>query len=295
MVKPKIRRQQATAQYYSEDLGDGVELDMILIPGGSFLMGTEAQEIERLCKTYDREYFRAEKPQHQVNISTFFMGRYPITQAQWRIVAGWEKVETELKADPSYFKEPFLDYDRWTRPVENISWDDAQEFCARLKQKTNRAYCLPTEAQWEYACRAGTTSPFHFGETITTDLANYRGTDNKELGGKGSYGEGPKGEYREQTTPVEYFQVANKFGLCEMHGNVWEWCEDDWHANYEGAPTDGSAWQSKDKDATKVIHGGAWGHQPHYCRCASRLNSYPGFDNDFLIGLRVVCVVPRTL
>ncbi|NEO33830.1 MAG: formylglycine-generating enzyme family protein [Symploca sp. SIO3C6] len=295
MAKPKIRWQQATAQYYSEDLGDGVELDMILIPGGSFLMGTEAQEIERLCKIYDTEYFRAEKPQHQVKISTFFMGRYPITQEQWRIVAGWEKVDRELKPDPSYFKEPFSDYDRWTRPVERISWDDAQEFCARLKQKTGRAYCLPIEAQWEYACRAGTTTPFHFGETIITDLANYRGTDHESIGWKGSYGEGPKGEYREQTTPVEYFQVANKFGLCEMHGNVWEWCEDGWHENYKGAPTDESAWLSDDNSTTKVLRGGSWGALPDYCRCASRFSGNPGFVFNGNIGLRVVCVVPRTM
>lgn len=141
----------------------------------------------------------------------------------------------ELDADPSNFKGD-------KRPVEQVSWYDAVEFCDRLTAHTKRAYSLPSEAEWEYACRAGTRTPFHFGETITTDLANYRGTDNEEYKWSGSYGPGPKGIYREQITEVGSFGVANAFGLYDMHGNVWEWCLDDWHDNYEGAPTDGSAW-----------------------------------------------------
>ena len=116
-----------------------------------------------------------------------------------------------------------------------------------MSKKTNKEYRLPTEAEWEYACRAGTITPFHFGETISTELANYRGTDEK-IGDKlypGNYGRGLKGEYREQTTPVGYFGVANALGLSDMHGNVWEWCEDDYHEDYEGAPSDGSAWLSE--------------------------------------------------
>ena len=115
--------------------------------------------------------------------------------------------------DPSYFKGD-------NRPVESVSWYDAVEFCQRLCQHTNRTYRLPTEAQWEYACRTGTTTPFHFGETITTDEANYRGTGNEEYGLSGSYGREPLGEYREETTPVDHFGIANAFGLCDMHGNV---------------------------------------------------------------------------
>ncbi len=294
MARLIIRRKQATAQYFTEELGDGVGLDMNLIPGGSFWMGTEDEEIERLVKEYDREWFRAERPQHKVNVPTFFMGRYPITQAQWRIVAGWEKVETELDSDPSYFKDEYEGINRWNRPVEQVSWEDAVEFCARLSNKTKRKYRLPTEAEWEYAARAGTTTPFHFGETISTELANYRGTD-WEVEGKvypGNYGRGSKGIYREQTTPVGYFQVANKFGLCDMHGNVWEWCEDDWHENYEGAPNDGIAWVTG-VSSNKVIRGGSWIDLPHFCRSAFR-DLISRDLRSLIIGFRVACVVPRT-
>jgi formylglycine-generating enzyme required for sulfatase activity len=242
------------------------------------------------------------------------MGRYPITQAQWRVVAGWEQVEKELNPDPSRFKEDYEGIDRWQRPVETISWEDAKEFCARLSNRTKREYRLPTEAEWEYACRSVISDrssvnnnqltveewnekynqPFHFGETISTELANYRGTD-REYEGKiypGNYGRGLKGIYRKQTTPVGYFKVANAFGLYDLHGNVWEWCEDGWHENYKGAPTDGSAWLSE-SDSTKVVRGGSWASSPVNCRSAYR-DDDSRENRDGNIGFRVVCVAPRT-
>jgi formylglycine-generating enzyme required for sulfatase activity len=215
------------------------------------------------------------------------MGKYPVTQAQWKIVASLPQVNRELKPAPSYFKGD-------KRPVESVSWYDAVEFCARLSQHTHRTYRLPTEAEWEYACRAGTTTPFHFGETITTDLANYRGTDNKEYGLSGSYGREPLGEDRRKTTAVDHFGIANAFGLCDMHGNVWEWCLDHWHDNYENAPNDGSAWLTDKEDARRVVRGGSWDYNPRYCRCASRDYNYPGDDYENF-GFRVVCVFSRIL
>jgi formylglycine-generating enzyme required for sulfatase activity len=222
-----------------------------------------------------------ESPQHEVTVEPFFMGRYPITQIQWQFVAElMPQVNRELKPSPSRFSGS-------TRPVERVSWDEAVEFCARLSAHTRRTYRLPSEAEWEYACRAGTTTPFHFGETITPELANYNGTK--------TYNDGSKGEYRESTTSVEHFEIANPFGLCDMHGNVFEWCQDYWHSDYKGAPTDGSAWLSANKNATRVRRGGSWLLHPVYCRSAYRYGFSPLGTNGKFIGFRIVCSSPRTL
>ncbi|MDD1424643.1 formylglycine-generating enzyme family protein, partial [Dolichospermum sp. ST_sed9] len=145
-------------------------------------------------------------------------------------------------------------------------------------QRTGKNYRLPSEAEWEYACRAGTTTPFHFGETITTNLANYNGNY--------TYGGGIKGIYREETTEVGSFGVANNFGLYDMHGNVWEWCQDSWHSNYEGEPTDESAWL--DTEEYRMLRGGSWNYGPGLCRSAFRYYSYLDLNYHF-IGFRVVC------
>ena len=273
MVNFFIERQRRTTKYYSEDLGNGIALDMVLIPEGEFMMGAPEDELESLDE---------ERPQHKVKVPTFFMGRYPVTQEQWRVVAAFPQVNRELKPDPSRFKGD-------KRPVEQVNWYEAVEFCQRLSRHTGREYRLPSEAEWEYACRAGTTTPFHFGETITTDLANYRGTDDEEYNWSGSYGEGPKGEYREQTTPVNKFEIANNFGLCDMHGNVWEWCLDHWHDNYQNAPSDGSPWVSGGDSSRRVLRGGSWKINPGNCRSATRNNYLPEYDYN-LIGFRVVCI-----
>ncbi|MBD1856152.1 formylglycine-generating enzyme family protein [Leptolyngbya sp. FACHB-1624] len=276
-----IHRHLAQAWQFIEMLNEAeVVLEMVSIPGGSFLMGSPEDELER---------FSSESPQNSVTVDSFFIGKYPITQAQWRIVAEFEQVNRSLDSDPSRFKGD-------DRPVEKVSWHDAVEFCDRLSRFTGKAYRLPTEAEWEYACRAGTHTPFHFGETITTDLANYRGTDNKEFGRSGSYGDGPTGIYREETIPVGSLGVANNFGLYDMHGNVWEWCQDHWHGNYEGAPPDGSAWidLNADEDAARVLRGGSWLDDPWYCRSATRFNYDAGIRYSY-VGFRVVCSAPRTL
>ena len=262
-----INRKQASAPYQTVDLGQGVTLDMIQIPGGSFRMGSPEDELERR---------KNEGPQHQVTVADFLMGKYPVTQAQWRAVAAMPQVKIDLDPDPSNLKGD-------NRPVEQVNWHDAMEFCARLSAHTQRTYTLPSEAQWEYACRAGTTTPFHFGETITTDLANYDGSCN--------YGSEPEGIYRKETTDVGSFP-PNAFGLYDMHGNVWEWCLDHYHENYEGAPTDGSAWVT-DSDR-RILRGGSWYHGPWGCRCAYRLNNGPDVRS-YSFGFRVVSVPPRTL
>ncbi|ASC73373.1 sulfatase-modifying factor protein [Halomicronema hongdechloris C2206] len=253
-------RRQGKAEYRSEDLGSGITLELVSIPAGEFLMGAPADEEGRSDD---------EGPQHRVQVPEFWMGKFPVTQAQYQAVTG---------KNPSKFKGE-------NRPVEKVSWEDAVAFCQKLSEQTGRTYRLPSEAEWEYACRAGTTTPFHFGETITPDLANYNGNY--------TYGSGPKGTYRQKTTEVGRFP-PNAFGLYDMHGNVWEWCQDVWHSSYEGAPTDGSAWLKGGDQDRRVLRGGSWGAFPRYCRSASRLRYYP--DNQYgSIGFRVVCSPPRTL
>ena len=203
-----------------------------------------------------------EYPQHPVNIAAFSMAKYPITQAQWQAIMGNNR---------SSFKGA-------NRPVDCVTWHGAQEFCQRLSQKTGKTNRLPSEAEWEYACRAQTTSPFHFGETITADLANYDA--------RNTYGNGPKGTYRKQTTDVGSFP-PNAFGLYDMHGNVWEWCADPWHENYTGAPDDGSVWESGGNTLYRVIRGGSSGSNPRVCRSANRLGAAPG-SRDWDYGFRVV-------
>jgi formylglycine-generating enzyme required for sulfatase activity len=262
-----ISRQQSQAQYFTENLGNGIIIEMVYIPGGTFIMGSPKTEAE----SRDNE-----KPQHQVTIQPFFMGKYTATQAQWKAVAQLPKIERDLDPDPSYFKGD-------NRPVEMVSWLDAVEFCARLSKKTGRNYRLPSEAQWEYACRAQTTTAYCFGENLTNELAN--------LGS--------------QTTDVGKYP-PNAFGLYDMHGNVWEWCADPWHGNYEKAPADGSVWDEKDNDnryqnstdlltksgnddTYRLLRGGSWYGNPRYCRSAIRLNLAPAarFDG---YGFRFVCV-----
>jgi formylglycine-generating enzyme required for sulfatase activity len=218
------------------------------------------------------------------------LGQYQVTQAQWKFVAKLPQVNKELNPDPSRFKGDGSTSLTNNRPVEQVSWYDAVEFCDRLSQYTGRTYRLPSEAEWEYACRAGTKTPFHFGETITTDLANYNGNY--------TYGQEPKGVYREETTEVGSFGVANNFGLYDMHGNVYEWCLDDWHDNYTDAPADGSAWFSSDdklsdKTGRAVLRGGSWVNLPQSCRSACR-NDFYRADHVNYFGFRVVCVVGRT-
>jgi formylglycine-generating enzyme required for sulfatase activity len=249
-------------------VGRSIKLDMLAIPGGEFLMGTSDNK-----EGYDKE-----KPQHLVTVPPFYLGRVPVTQSQWRFIAGLRKVSRDLSSNPSHFKGSDL-------PVEQVSWNDAVEFCARLSRHTRHAYRLPTEAEWEYACRAGTTTPFHFGETLNTDVANYNGNY--------TYGNGREGQYRQKTTPVGSLNAANAWGLFDMHGNVWEWCEDDWHDSYKGAPTDGSAWlDSENENNTKIKRGGSWNYDPRYCRSAIRINYLRGFRLD-LTGFRVACAAPR--
>jgi formylglycine-generating enzyme required for sulfatase activity len=276
----EISRRQGQAQQIIENLGNGITLEMVLIPGGTFTMGSPAGE-------GDKRWDQWEKPQHQVTIKPFLIGKYPVTQAQWRQVASFPKLQRDLDPNPSRFKGENL-------PIEQVSWYDAVEWCARLSKKIGKPYRLPSEAEWEYAARAGTTTAFHIGETLTTDLANYDGNY--------TYGSGAKGVYRQKTTPVGHFKHANAFGLYDIHGNVWEWCADPWHDSYSGAPNNGRVWDNNyveylvnliGRENIRVLRGGSWSSDPDYCRCAFRGRD----DADYrynAIGFRVSCLPPET-
>jgi formylglycine-generating enzyme required for sulfatase activity len=256
-----LTRTTQTAHFYPQTLGNST-LEMVYIPGGSFTMGSPAEEVERL----DRE-----GPQHEVQVAQFFMSKYPITQAQWAVVADLPLSKRKLERDPANFKGT-------DRPIEQVSWWDAVEFCDRLSNYTQLPYSLPSEAQWEYACRAGTTTPFHFGKTLTDELANYDASV--------TYGEsGVKGKESRSTSPVGQFP-ANAFGLYDMHGNVWEWCADH-YGGYDRAPVDGSAWLTDDENASRVLRGGSWIFNPGACRSAYRNFNSPG-NRDFYVGFRVM-------
>ncbi|GCA87083.1 SUMF1/EgtB/PvdO family nonheme iron enzyme [Microcystis aeruginosa] len=241
----------ATVTPFTENLPKGITLEMVSLPAGQFFMGSP-----------DRDN---EKPQHQVQVNSFAIGKYPVTQAQYQAVMG---------NNPSWFKN------NPQNPVENVSWNDAQAFCQKLSQITGKTYRLPTEAEWEYACRAGTTTRYYFGD------------DANQLGDYAWY----KGNSQAKTHPVGQ-KKPNAWGLYDMSGNVWDWCEDDWHNNYIGAPKDGSAWLVNNDNRSqfsKCLRGGSWFSFPYVCRSANRYRVNPDYDYGDS-GFRVVCGAGRTL
>ncbi|NET43786.1 bifunctional serine/threonine-protein kinase/formylglycine-generating enzyme family protein [Okeania sp. SIO2B3] len=260
-----ISHSPGKAEVMTENLGNGVILEMVKIPAGRFLMGSPETEAERIDW---------ESPQHYVDVPEFFMGKYPVTQAQWGAIMG---------NNPSGFKGA-------SRPVERVSWNDATEFCQKLSEITGKKYSLPSESQWEYACRAGTSTPFYFGETITSELVNLnRNNSNVNLHSHFTYAGEPK-QYGQGTTDVGIFP-PNAFGLYDMHGNVWEWCQDVWHDNYEGAPTDGSAWETGGDSNRRMLRGGCWYLYSRLCRSAVRGSNVA--DNlNYIRGFRIVSSVP---
>ncbi|MGK7909234.1 MAG: SUMF1/EgtB/PvdO family nonheme iron enzyme [Synechococcus sp.] len=234
----------------SFDLGNGVMLQMVAIPAGTFIMGSPEDENNR-----DSD----EGPQHSVTVSRFSIGQYAITQAQWKAVAEWPEVNRSLPENPSKFKGD-------NRPVETINSLDAQEFCDRLSVKTGCNFRLPSEAEWEYACRAGTSTAYSCGQDLGTKTANFN-------------------DRYAETTAVGNF-LPNPFGLYDMHGNVWEWCADLWHDSYEGAPSGSVPWLSDGYKGSGVLRGGAWNSKPDACRSGFRLGSKIEGKSD-IVGFRV--------
>jgi formylglycine-generating enzyme required for sulfatase activity len=237
-----------------KDFTNSIGMKFVWLAPGSFLMGSPMEEEER----------RENEVMHKVTLTRgFYMGVYTVTQKQWQVVMG---------NNPSRFRS------QENLPVENVSWDDCQEFVKKLREKDKKLYRLPTEAEWEYACRAGTKSPFYFGQAISTDQANYYGAV--------VYGNGKKGVDRRKTTPAGSFN-ANAFGLFDMHGNVFQWCQD-WYGDYPQKNLVDP--QGPERGECRVLRGGSWTRDPESCRSAFRAYSEPDYrDND--CGLRV-CFYP---
>ena len=235
--RPSVSSPQALI----ETLPGGIKLEMVILPAVTFTMGSDE---------YDWE-----KPKHQVILKQFAIGKYPVTQEQYQTIMG---------TNPSTFN------DNPKNPVEQVSWDMAKKFCQKLNQKTGKKYRLPSEAEWEYACRAGTQTRYYFGndEQQLREYAWYsKNSDSK-------------------THPVGQ-KKPNNWGLFDMSGNVWEWCEDGWHENYQNAPTDGTAWNDNhSQNAYRVLRGGSWGYYPGDCRSASRDGGVTRYNYRF--GFRVV-------
>jgi len=238
---------------------------MVSVLGGEFLMGSPKNAPK--CE-------KNEQPQHNVTIQPFFMGKFPVTQAQWRAVVDLPRVKLYLNPEPANFKGD-------NRPVEQVSWYEAVEFCDRLSQKTGRNYRLPSEAEWEYACRTGTSTLFSFGDALPGTLAKFNSGNAVTFFTKALL---------DASSDVGSFKVANNLGLYDMHGNVWEWCADHWHDNYEDAPFDGHAWLSADESQSRVLRGGSWDYNARGCRSASRIRYTPAIRLNF-IGFRVAMAV----
>jgi eukaryotic-like serine/threonine-protein kinase len=252
------------ASVFKEDLGKEVLMTMVKIPEGKFTMGSSADEKGRSWN---------ESPQHLVTVPEFYLGQTLVTQAQWQAIMG---------NNPSHFTG------NSNLPVELVNWIDAMEFCQRLSQKTGRAYRLPSEAEWEYACRAQTQTPFAYGETIVPAVVNCDGTF--------PYINAAQGEYRQKTTIVANFP-PNAFGLYDMHGNLWEWCLDEWVEDYNNAPTDGSVRENVISLAKgnyyRLLRGGSWRNGARDCRSAVRSYSAAS-SRSYNMGFRVVAAPVRS-
>jgi formylglycine-generating enzyme required for sulfatase activity len=243
-----------------ERIDGNVSLSLNRIPAGDFKMGSDA--------------YSHEGPVRCVRVPQFYLSRHLITQSQWRVVTRLPAVNLKLADNPSYFQGADL-------PVDSVSWPEAVEFCHRLEALTGKAYRLPTEAEWEYACRAHSDTSFAFGETITAQIVNYDGSH--------PFKNGLAGSSRQGTINVGSLGIANRFGLYDMHGNLWEWCADEWHQHYDvGAPDDGSAWVTNENPTHRTLRGGSWCNWAEMCRTSERIKGRADQTEQlYYIGFRV--------
>ncbi len=289
----EVRQSQPqTIDVFDVPIDKDAAISFSVIPDGGFQIGSPDSEPERSPN---------EGPQEFVELKRFALSRTTVTQAQWAALVGAEpdRIRETLAAYPSSFRGDDL-------PVETVSWNQAVEFCNRLSKRTGLSFRLPSESEWEYACRARTTTPFHFGPTLTPALANYCGTggavcgtdDGRDIANVSynniayldpAYDKGPPGGFLATTVAAESFP-PNRFGLFQMHGNVWEYCQDTGPVDYRSVPKDGTPFIAPQID--RVLRGGSWSHNAAICRSAYRDSMHADIVGwHGRVGLRIVCEV----
>jgi formylglycine-generating enzyme required for sulfatase activity len=287
------------------------QLELVVVPGGLYEIGSPEEEAGRDVYTRFRQKCEGVEVEalRRVDVKNFALVRHPITQAQWRAVAALPRLVRDLSPTPGTYKPDGL----WENhaqpgglPVDSVSWNDCQEWLKRLNRWLSEQWLamggqgeapvfgLPSESQWEAACRAGSGTPFHFGDTLDVSWANYDGNY--------TYGAGRKGIYRQRPVPVGAFGLVNRWGLADLHGQLWEWCGDQWHRDpVEGVVGDGSALEGPDlelegnqEQAMRLLRGGSWFIDPHRARAAVRLSFRPVILRT-TVGVRPGCFSPPGL
>ncbi|MFN9635531.1 MAG: formylglycine-generating enzyme family protein [Synechococcaceae cyanobacterium] len=313
----RIRTEVVTPAVWRLPLPDGEQLELVVVEGGERVIGSPETEEGRYWYANQRDGCKDPETQSPLNVEArrsvrpqrFALARHPITQAQWQAVARLPQLERDLNPTPGTYKPDDL-WERFAQPgalpVDSVSWFDCQEWFSRLNrwlleqwselggQGAVPELALPGEGQWEVACRAGAATPFHYGDTLDASWANYDGGY--------TYGPGRKGAYRQRPVPVGFFGLVNRWGLAELHGQLFEWCGDQWHPDPTGEvwPRDGLPWEGVDpalealgtaQKEWKLLRGGSWFLGPHFCRAADRYSSYPAVVDAFN-GVRPCCLLP---
>jgi formylglycine-generating enzyme required for sulfatase activity len=313
----RIRTELVTPAVWRLPLPGGEQLELVAVPGGEYGIGSPETEQGRDWYANQREGCKDPQTQRPLNVEAersvrlerFALVRHLITQAQWRAVAMLPQLERDLNPTPGSYKPDDL-WERFAQPgalpVDSVSWFDCQKWLGRLNrwlleqwselggQGDSPQLALPGEGQWEAACRAGVNTPFHFGDTLDASWANYDGGY--------TYGSGRKGAYRQRPLQVGFFGLVNRWGLAELHGQLFEWCGDQWHPDPtgEGWPSAGQPWEGVDptlealgtaQKELRLLRGGSWFSGPHYCRAADRLSLLPAGVNAFN-GVRPCCLLP---
>jgi formylglycine-generating enzyme required for sulfatase activity len=304
----RIRTEVVTPAVWKLPLPGGEQLELVVVPGGEAGIGSPKEEADRDIYIEFRQKCEGVnvEVQRTVNLKAFALVRHPLTQVQWRVVAELPRLERDISPTPGTCEAKGL-WESYAEPgdlaVDSVSWNDCQEWLGRLNRWLQEQWpelgdqgeapqlALPSESQWEAACRAGGSTPFHFGDTLDASWANYNGNY--------TYGRGRTGAFRQRPVPLGFFGLVNRWGLAEMHGQLLEWCADQWHRDpVAGSAGDGSPVEGPDPElegnqehSFRLLRGGSWLYAPHNARAAFRNSNPP--DNVFTyVGFRPGCFAP---